>query len=85
VTATQAIGKSFSSGAIQIFGTVVAGLLVLVWIFVFFMMIRAFFLKRLLWPGEIYGSKVSAKWRAPIVPGVTNHPEKANYGNGTAV
>jgi tellurite resistance protein TehA-like permease len=35
VTATQAIGKSLGSDAIQIFGTVMAGLLVLVWIFVF--------------------------------------------------
>ncbi|PMD26997.1 hypothetical protein NA56DRAFT_561651 [Hyaloscypha hepaticicola] len=51
VTATQALGKSLSADAIKIFGTVLAGLLVLVWIFVFYMMIRALFKRRLLWPG----------------------------------
>ncbi|KAE9377459.1 hypothetical protein N431DRAFT_365249 [Stipitochalara longipes BDJ] len=65
ITATQAIGKSLGSDAIQIFGTVMAGLVVLVWIFVFYMMIRAFFKKRLLWPGEIDGSQaLGERWRA---------------------
>jgi tellurite resistance protein TehA-like permease len=65
VTATQAIGKSLGSDAIQIFGTVMAGLLVLVWIFVFYMMVRAFLMKRLLWPGEINGAEALAeRWRA---------------------
>lgn len=50
VTATQAIGKTFSSEPIKIVGTVMAGILVLVWITVFCLMIRALILKRLLWP-----------------------------------
>lgn len=85
VTATQAIGRSFGSGAIQIFGTVLACLVILVWIFVFFMMIRAFYLKRLLWPGDIDGSEVSARmWRASNVPRARNHLEKSSHGNGVA-
>ncbi|TAQ83413.1 hypothetical protein B7494_g8262 [Chlorociboria aeruginascens] len=64
VTATQAIGKSLESRAIQIFGTVMAALLVLVWIFVFAMMVRAFLLRRLLWPGDVDASVVQLeKWR----------------------
>jgi tellurite resistance protein TehA-like permease len=57
VTATQAIGKSLNADAIKIFGTVLAGLLVLVWIFVFYMMIRALCKRRLLWPGGVDGSE----------------------------
>jgi tellurite resistance protein TehA-like permease len=52
VTATQAIGKAFSSRPIQILGTVLAVILVMLWMFVFGMMIRALLLKRLLWPQE---------------------------------
>jgi hypothetical protein len=51
VTATQAIGKTFEARSIQIFGTVMGVLLVVVWPFVFGMMARAFRRKRLLWPG----------------------------------
>jgi tellurite resistance protein TehA-like permease len=53
VTATQAIGRTFGSDAIKIFATVLAVLLVILWLFVFGMMIRAFFLRRLLWPKDI--------------------------------
>lgn len=52
VTATQALGKSLDVGAINIFGTVLAVLLVMMWLFVFGMMVRAFLLKRLLWPRD---------------------------------
>jgi tellurite resistance protein TehA-like permease len=52
VTATQAIGKTFGARPIQIIGTVMGVLLVLVWFFVFGMMIRAFWLRRLLWPDD---------------------------------
>ncbi len=62
VTATQAIGKSLDADEIKIFGTVLAGLLVLVWIFVFSMMIRALFKKRLLWPEGVDGSE--KEWRS---------------------
>ena len=63
VTATQSIGKAFGSSAIQILGTVLSCILIVVWIFVFCMMLRAFWLKRLLWPPVMDGSEVSAdKW-----------------------
>ncbi|RDW91577.1 hypothetical protein BP5796_02742 [Coleophoma crateriformis] len=52
ITATQAIGKAFDSQAIKIVGTAMSGLLVLVWLFVFFMMFRAFWQRKLLWPEE---------------------------------
>lgn len=61
VTATQAIGKTFGVGAIQIFGTVLAVMLVIVWLFVFGMMIRAFFLERLLWPSDPHESAKEKK------------------------
>jgi tellurite resistance protein TehA-like permease len=50
ITATQAVGKTFEVRAIQILGTAMTVLLVLVWFFVFGMMLRAFFLQKLLWP-----------------------------------
>lgn len=63
VTATQAIGKTFASDAIKIFGTVLAVLLIIVWIFVFVMMLRSFFLKRLLWPGQLDGAEdLQRRW-----------------------
>ncbi|KAI9752520.1 MAG: hypothetical protein M4579_005596 [Chaenotheca gracillima] len=49
-TATLAIGKAFSSHAIQIIGTVMAGLVVGVWIFVFVMNIRAVVTGQILLP-----------------------------------
>jgi tellurite resistance protein TehA-like permease len=51
IAATQAVGKTFEARAIQIFGTVMGVLLVVVWVFVIGMMVKAFWLKRLLWPG----------------------------------
>ena len=50
VTATMAMGRTFGARAIQVLGTVMAVLLILVWLFVFGTMIRAFWLRRLLWP-----------------------------------
>lgn len=50
VTATHAIAKAFDSKALRVLGTVASGLLVLVWVYVFGMMIRAFWKRRLLWP-----------------------------------
>lgn len=65
ISATLAIGKALDSNAIQIFGTVLSVLLVVLWIVVFFMMIRALVFKRLLWSvgagGRKYGSEAS--WR----------------------
>lgn len=61
ITATQAIGKTFDCNAIKLFGTILAGLLIVVWIFVFGMMLRSFFLKRLLWPVELDGPQAMRK------------------------
>jgi hypothetical protein len=52
VTATQAIGKAFGSRPLQIVGTILAGILVFVWILVFVAMVRALILQRLLWPED---------------------------------
>nr|POE50720.1 malic acid transport protein [Quercus suber] len=49
-TATFAIGKALSNKPINIVGCVMSGLLVLTWLIVFSMMIRAVFLKDILWP-----------------------------------
>lgn len=50
ITATFAIGKAFKARAIQIIGCVLTPILILVWIFVFIMMVRAIILKQILWP-----------------------------------
>lgn len=50
VIATFAVGKAFEAPAIQIVGCVLTVLLIITWIFVFVMMIRAVFLKQILWP-----------------------------------
>jgi len=50
VTATFAVGKAFGSVVIQIIGCVMTVVLISVWVFVFVMMIRAIFLKQILWP-----------------------------------
>lgn len=52
VTATQAIGVAFDSDAIKILGTVLACMVIVVWLLVFGTMIRAIWLRRLLWPGK---------------------------------
>ena len=61
ITATQAIGKALDSTPIKILGTVLSVMLVVVWIFVFGMMIRALVLRRLLWPGEAGGAEMMEK------------------------
>ncbi len=50
VTSTFAIGKAFNSRTIQIIGCVMTPILVLTWLLVFGMMIRAVMLKQILWP-----------------------------------
>ena len=50
ITATFAIGKAFKSEAIQIIGCVMTPILILVWFGVFGMMLRAIYLKQILWP-----------------------------------
>lgn len=65
VTATFAIGKAFGSKTIQVVGCVLAVILIMVWIFVFMMMIRAIVLKQILWPqkGE---DKDEGGWKATM-------------------
>jgi hypothetical protein len=53
ITATAQIGKAFQSHAIQIFGTVIAVMLVVVWLGVLFLLVRALVLRRILWPGDV--------------------------------
>ena len=50
ITATFAIGRAFDSTAIQILGCVMTPILIIVWFMVFGMMIRAIYLKQILWP-----------------------------------
>lgn len=50
ITATFAIGKAFSCEPISIVGCAMVIPLVLMYLFVFFMMIRAIILRQILWP-----------------------------------
>lgn len=50
ITATFAVGKAFGSSAIPWVGCVMTCILVALWLFVFAAMIRAIFLKHILWP-----------------------------------
>ena len=50
VTATFAVAKALNNQPIRIFGCVLTCLLILTWIFVFAMMIRAVRAKQILWP-----------------------------------
>ncbi|KAI9673090.1 MAG: hypothetical protein M1829_004404 [Trizodia sp. TS-e1964] len=50
VTATLAIGDAFGSHSIQVLGTVMAVMVIILWFIVFIMMIRAVKLKHILWP-----------------------------------
>lgn len=71
VTATFAVGKAFGSKAIQVVGCVLTVVLMMVWIFVFVMMVRAIVLKQILWPqnGE---DKDEGGWKATIK---SDHPQ----------
>lgn len=67
VTATMALGNSLNSNGLKLLGTVLSCLLVLVWIFVFSMMIRGLYLRRLLWPGTIDGAEASRRrWMSRV-------------------
>lgn len=50
VTATFAVGKAFRSRPIEMVGCVLTPVLVLAWCLVFGMMVRAIFLRQILWP-----------------------------------
>ncbi|KAL2116739.1 hypothetical protein VTJ04DRAFT_8907 [Mycothermus thermophilus] len=52
VTATEALGAAFDSNGLKIFGCVLAGCLVFVWLLVFSRMIRHLWRKKLLWPKD---------------------------------
>ena len=81
ITATFAIGKAFGSRVIQIIGCVMTPILILVWMFVFAMMIRAIILKQILWPqkGE---DKDEGGFKAPEKRGrsqSTTHRTRSNF------
>ncbi|KAM0132795.1 hypothetical protein ACHAO1_006540 [Botrytis cinerea] len=70
-TATMQIGKAFGSNAIRIAGTVISVILVVVWLGVLFMLVRAIFLKRLLMPGRLNGAAHQRKkWARKFGNGV---------------
>ena len=50
ITATFAVGKAFQSKAIQVIGCVMTIFLLIAWVLVFGMMIRAIKVKQILWP-----------------------------------
>ncbi|KAK5660933.1 hypothetical protein OQA88_12307 [Cercophora sp. LCS_1] len=52
VTATEALGVAFESTGLQIFGCVLAGCIIFVWLFVFASMIRCLWRRELLWPKD---------------------------------
>ncbi|KAL2073905.1 hypothetical protein VTL71DRAFT_11231 [Oculimacula yallundae] len=68
VTATFAIANALHSRALRIFGTVLAVLLVMVWIYVFGMMIRAVVLGRILWPEQVDGAeRIRRRWARHVM------------------
>ncbi|PQE09619.1 hypothetical protein CJF32_00007089 [Rutstroemia sp. NJR-2017a WRK4] len=69
ITATAQIGTAFQSKAIQIFGTVIAVILVVVWLGVLFLMVRALVLRRLLWPGDVDSKQPRREGLAWVKPG----------------
>ncbi|KAI9857781.1 MAG: hypothetical protein M1813_008032 [Trichoglossum hirsutum] len=61
VIATLAVGKAFSSFAINVVGTVIGCALVPLWVFVFWMMVRAVLRRQILWP-EKGEDRVEGGW-----------------------
>ncbi|KAG9228921.1 voltage-dependent anion channel-domain-containing protein [Amylocarpus encephaloides] len=85
ITATFAIGKALESKAIRIFGTVLSVLIVGLWLFIFFMMIRSLVFNRILWPGEIDGSEISwRKWMGKIENITKAHKSKEDRNGSRA-
>ena len=83
VTATFAVGNAFGSKAIQVVGCVMTVILIMVWIFVFVMMIRAIVLKQILWPqkGEDKdegGWKITVQSDHPQNDGLTQNKEEGS-------
>ena len=52
ITATFRIADAFNIYSLQVIGCVMTGLLIAMWCFVMFMMVRAVILKQLLWPDK---------------------------------
>ncbi|KAH8821304.1 voltage-dependent anion channel-domain-containing protein [Xylogone sp. PMI_703] len=50
ITATLAIARSFNAQPIKLVGTVLAGMLVVLWMLVFSIMLRSIWMRRILWP-----------------------------------
>lgn len=61
----MAVGKAFGSQPIQIAGTAMAIVLVVVWVLVMIMMIRALYFKQLLWPKKDDDEVVDGSLRMP--------------------
>ncbi|KAK3946091.1 malic acid transport protein [Diplogelasinospora grovesii] len=52
VTATEQLGKAFDSPGLQIFGCILTGCIIIVWIIVFTNMLRCLWTRQLLWPKD---------------------------------
>jgi tellurite resistance protein TehA-like permease len=52
VTATEALGKALETPGLQLFGSIMAAGLVIVWILIFIAMLRCLKQKGLLWPKD---------------------------------
>ncbi|KAH6722727.1 voltage-dependent anion channel-domain-containing protein [Leptodontidium sp. MPI-SDFR-AT-0119] len=74
VTATFTVANSLDSRALRIFGTVLAVLLIMMWIYVFGMMIRALALRRILWPEQVDGAeRIRRRWARQIEEAKKQH------------
>lgn len=67
VTSTFRIADAFNIHALKIVGCVMTGLLIAMWFFVVFMMIRAIILKQILWPEKGEDKEEGGFRRAPTV------------------
>ena len=75
VTATFAIGKAFNVRAIEIVGATMTVTIIVVWIFVIVMMIRALVMKQVLWPSS---DDEGAQKTQPDEEGGVHSEEKEN-------
>ena len=53
VSATLTLGRSLDVGAIKVVGTVMAGILVVIWLGVLSLNVKGVLTKKLLWPGRM--------------------------------
>ena len=84
VTATFAVAKALNNEAIRIFGCVMTCLLILTWLFVFSMMIRAVLNKQILWPQK-QEDRDEGGWKTTQEQGQTRIEKKMIRGDSLAL